>query len=208
LRYRLLPYNYTLLREACDTGLPPMRALWLHYPDDKEAAGLGEEYLWGHDLLIAPVVEKGAKTRRLYVPAGIWYDWWTGAKVVGPCWLDRPVDLAAMPIYVRAGAIIPLDPVRQYTGQTVSEPTTLQVHRGADGRFTLYDDDGKSLGYLHGQGSWTRITWDDRKSRLVIEPDDRSSIREQPARTFEIVVLPNKVRQHVKFSGKRVDVGF
>jgi alpha-glucosidase/alpha-D-xyloside xylohydrolase len=118
------------------------------------------------------------------------------------------VDLATMPIYVRAGAIIPLDPVRQYTGQPVSEPTTLQVHRGADGRFVLYDDDGKSLDYLRGQISWTRITWDDSKSRLVIESDDRSASRAQPERTFEIVVLPDRARQRVKFSGKRVDVGF
>ncbi len=208
LRYRLLPYNYTLLREVCDTGLPPMRALWLHYPDDKEAAPIGEEYLWGRDLLVAPVVEKGAKARRLYLPAGTWYDWWTGDKAVGPRWLERSVDLATMPIYARAGAIIPLDPVRQYTGQSVSEPTTLQVHRGADGQFTLYDDDGKSLDYLRGQGAWTRITWDDKNSRLAIEPDARSAASAQPERSFEIVVLPDKARQRVKYAGKRVEVGF
>ena len=107
LRYRLLPYNYTLMRQACDTGLPPMRALWLHYPNDPQAGKLGDEYLWGRDLLVAPVVEKGAKSRRLYLPAGIWYDWWTGEKVAGnagipagesgPRWFDRPVDLATMP---------------------------------------------------------------------------------------------------------------
>jgi alpha-glucosidase/alpha-D-xyloside xylohydrolase len=68
------------MREACDTGLPPMRALWLHYPGDAEAVKLGDEYLWGRDLLVAPVVEKGAKTRRVYLPDGIWYDWWTGKK--------------------------------------------------------------------------------------------------------------------------------
>ena len=115
LRYRLLPYNYTLMREACDTGLPPMRALWLHYPADPEAITLGDEYTWGRDLLVAPVVEKGAKSRHLYLPAGDWYDWWTSEKVVGGRWLDRRVDLATMPIYVRAGAIVPLDPVRQFT---------------------------------------------------------------------------------------------
>src|SRR5204862_4270549 len=83
LRYRLLPYNYTLIREACDSGLPPMRALWLHYPDDAEALKLGSEYLWGRDILVAPVVEKGAKSRRLYLPAGTWFDWWTGKGVEG-----------------------------------------------------------------------------------------------------------------------------
>jgi alpha-glucosidase/alpha-D-xyloside xylohydrolase len=208
LRYRLLPYNYTLLREACDTGLPPMRALWLHHPDDPEAVRLGDEYLWGRDLLVAPVVEQGVKARRLYLPAGTWYDWWTGARGVGPGWLERPVDLATMPIYARAGAIVPLDPVRQYTGQPVREPTTLQVYRGADGRFALYDDDGTSLDYLRGQGTWTRFTWDDGKGRLVIEPDPRSADRVQPERTFEVVVLPGKARKQVKYSGKRVEVEF
>src|SRR5439155_19127363 len=78
LRYRLLPYNYTLMRQAHDKGLPPMRALWLHYPKDEEAVKLGDEYLWGRDLLVAPVVEKGATARKLYLPEGTWYDWWTG----------------------------------------------------------------------------------------------------------------------------------
>jgi alpha-glucosidase/alpha-D-xyloside xylohydrolase len=208
LRYRLLPYNYTLVREACDTGLPPMRALWLHYADDKEAVQIGEEYLWGRDLLIAPVVEKGAKARRLYLPAGVWYDWWTGAKVAGPRWLERAVDLATMPIYVRAGAVVPLDPVRQYTGQPVSEPTTLQIYRGADGRFALYDDDGLSLDFLRGEGSWTRITWDDSKGRLVIEPDPRNAARVQPERTFEVAIHPGTARQRVRYAGKRVGLEF
>src|SRR5438128_6702380 len=115
LRYRLLPYNYTLVREACDGGLPPMRALWLHYPNDPQAVKLGNEYLWGRDLLVAPVVQKGAQSRRLYLPAGTWYDWWTGESLAGQRWIERAVDLATMPLYARAGAIVPLDPVRQFT---------------------------------------------------------------------------------------------
>src|SRR5262249_55500897 len=97
-------------------------------------------------------------------------------------------------------------PVRQYTAQSVSEPTTLQVHRGADGRFALYEDDGKSLDYLRGQGSWTQITWDDGKSRLVIEPDARSAARVPSERTFEIAIFPDKAGQRVKYAGKRVEV--
>jgi alpha-glucosidase/alpha-D-xyloside xylohydrolase len=135
LRYRLLPYNYTIMREACDTGMPPMRALWLMYPDDPEAVTLGDEYLWGPNLLVAPVVQKGAKARRVYLPKGDWYDWWNGAKVAGGRWIERAVDLGTMPIYVRAGAVLPLDPVKQYMGQGVDEPTTLMVFGGADGEF-------------------------------------------------------------------------
>ena len=88
----------------------------------------------------------------------------------------RAVDLATMPIYVRAGAIIPVDPVRQYTSEPVAEPTTLRVYRGADGQFTLYEDDGISQDYLKAKGSWTRIVWNDR------EGSSRSSRARHPAR--------------------------
>jgi alpha-glucosidase/alpha-D-xyloside xylohydrolase len=208
LRYRLRPYNYTLMREACDTGLPPMRAMWLHYAGDAEAVKLGDQYLWGRDLLIAPVVEKGATTRAVYLPAGTWYDWWSGEKAQGPGWIKRPVDLATLPIYVRAGAIVPLDPVRQYTAQEIAEPTTLQIHRGSDGEFMLYDDDGKSLDYLRGQYTWTKLTWDEGKRRLVIEPEARGSVRTPTSRTFDVLVFPERTKKQVKYSGQQLVVQF
>jgi alpha-glucosidase/alpha-D-xyloside xylohydrolase len=214
LRYRLLPYNYTLMREACDSGLPPMRALWLHYPKDPEAVKLGDEYLWGRDLLVAPVVEKGATSRRLYLPAGIWYDWWTGEKVAdnagiaGRRWLDRPVDLATMPLYVRAGAIIPLDPVRQFTAQAVTEPTALRVYPGAHGEFTLYDDDGASLDYQKNVVTWTRIRWNDHASTLTIEPDPRSKMKPARTKSFDVLLMPNGLRKPLDYSGHRVQMKF
>jgi alpha-glucosidase/alpha-D-xyloside xylohydrolase len=208
LRYRLLPYNYALAREACDTGLPMMRALWLHYPDDAEAVKLGSEYLWGRDLLVAPVVEKGLKSRRVYLPAGIWYDWWTGEKVQGKRWIDRSVDLATLPLYVRAGAIIPLDPVRQYTSQPVSEPTVLRVYPGANGTFTLYDDDGQSLGYRDGSDpkmTWIRCRWDDGGRRLALEPDGRMKRWPGGVRVFSVEVVGSDAQlKRVEFRGGRV----
>jgi alpha-glucosidase (family GH31 glycosyl hydrolase) len=208
LRYRLLPYNYTLMREVCDTGMPPMRAMWLHYPGDAEAVKLGDQYLWGRDLLVAPVVEKGATVRAVYLPAGTWYDWWTGEKLVGQRWIKRTVDLATMPIYVRAGAIVPLDPVRQHTAQAATEPTTLQIYRGANGQFVLYDDDGKSLDYLRGQCTWTRITWDEDKRQLVIEPHGRTSVQDPKVRAFDVLVLPEKSQKRVQYAGKRLEIMF
>src|SRR5690606_17287548 len=135
LRYRLLPYNYALAWQARDSGMPLMRALWLHYPEDDTAAAVGTEYLWGRDLLIAPVIAKGSKAREVYLPEGTWYDWWTHEKHTGGTWATRVVDLGTMPIYARAGAIIPLDPVRQHVRQDVDEPTELRVFRGSDGEF-------------------------------------------------------------------------
>jgi alpha-glucosidase (family GH31 glycosyl hydrolase) len=209
LRYRLMPYTYTLAREARDSGLPLMRPLWLHYPDDARARGLGDEFLWGRDLLIAPVYTKGAASRDVYLPQGDWYDWWTHARTTGGRPVTRAVDLATMPIYVRAGAIIPLDPVRQYTSQPVSEPTTLQVFPGADGQYTLYDDDGVSQEYLSGKGRWIRMTWSDRARQLTIEPGaPRGTTNVAIDRAFRIVLMPDGTSKDVTYSGKRVRMVF
>jgi alpha-glucosidase/alpha-D-xyloside xylohydrolase len=208
LRYRLLPYNYTLIREACDTGLPPMRALWLHYPSDPEAVNLGDEYLWGRDLLVAPVLEPGAKSRRLYLPKGTWYDWWTGEKQIGPLWLERPVDLATLPLYARAGGIIPLDPVRQYTAQPVTEPTLLMVYPGEDGVSALYEDDGVSLDYVRGKANWIRFQWRDHDRLLILQPDPRSGGTALRPRRFDVLLVTTGLRKSVEFSGHRVRVRF
>jgi alpha-glucosidase/alpha-D-xyloside xylohydrolase len=210
LRYRLLPYNYTLMRQSVDLGLPAMRALWLHYPKDAEAAKLGDEYLWGRDLLVAPVVEKGATNRHLYLPGGAWHDWWTGERVEGGRWVDRGVDLATMPIYARAGAIIPLDPGRQFTAQTVTAPTTLRVFPGADGDFTLYDDDGQSLGYRDGSDSstvWIHLHWNDQARQLTLEPDARMKKWPGGARAYTVELGgPMKLPNTVTFVGNKMDV--
>jgi alpha-glucosidase/alpha-D-xyloside xylohydrolase len=209
LRYQLMPYTYTAAREAHTTGLPLMRALWLHYPDDARLRDVATEYLWGRDLLIAPVYTEGATTRDVVLPRGDWYDWWTNERVTGNRTVTRAVDLATMPIYVRAGAIIPLDPIRQYTSQPVNEPTSLRVYRGTDGQFTLYEDDGISQAYLQGRGSWTRITWNDGARQLAIEPGPPAGASNIVAeRTFNVVLLPEGTTRNVTYSGTRVTVAF
>jgi alpha-glucosidase (family GH31 glycosyl hydrolase) len=102
LRYQLLPYTYTLAWEARTTGMPLMRSMWLHYPKDKTATQKGDQFLWGRDMLIAPVFEKGATSRKVYLPEGDWYDWWTNEKLSGKQTISRHVDLSVMPVYVRA----------------------------------------------------------------------------------------------------------
>jgi len=207
LRYQLLPYNYTLARQACDTGLPMMRALWLHYGDDPEATRVGNEYLWGRDILVAPVVEKGARTRRVYLPAGTWFDYWTGERVEGKKWIERNVDLATLPLYIRAGAIIPFDPVRQYTAQTVTEPTRLKIYPGASGEFTLYDDDGQTLDF--SKATWLRARWDEPARRLTLDLDPRLKTWLGTAKilTVEISGQPN-VLKRIEFKGEPVELSF
>lgn len=181
-----------------------MRSLWLHYPKDKRAAGIGDEYLWGRDMLIAPVYEKGATARNVYLPEGKWYDWWTGKAVEGGKTITRQVDLSTMPNYVRAGAIIPFDPVRQYTSQAVDEPTTLKIYRGADGEYTLYDDDGISLGYLKGDSLQTLIKWDDSARRLTLEP----ITKQKAERRFKIELIPDGVTKEIQYAGQRLELQF
>ena len=177
LRYQLLSYNYTLAWEARETGLPMMRAMWLHFPEDERARGLGNQFLWGRDLLVAPVFERAATQRQVHLPRGDWYDWWTKEKLPGQQTVTRDVDLATMPIYVRAGAILPFDPIRQFTAQAVETPLTLLVHTGANGTYTLYEDDGISLDYLQGESAKTRFDWDDNSSTLVIESEGPAATR-------------------------------
>jgi alpha-glucosidase (family GH31 glycosyl hydrolase) len=208
LRYQLMPYTYTVTREARDTGLPLMRALWLHYPTDSEAVERGDEYLWGRDLLVAPVVEKGAKSREVYLPPGDWYDWWTNEKQSGQRKITKEVDLKTMPLYVRAGAIIPFDPVRQYMDEPVSDPTTIRIYRGADGHFVMYDDDGKSLEYLHGAGTWTSFHWNDQQRKLGITLDPRTHDKTNGERKFDVLLLPENQHKIVNFAGAPVEVQF
>lgn len=208
LRYQLMPYTYTLAREARDNGLPLQRALWLHYPGDVRARSVATEYLWGRDLLVAPVFTKGAATRETYLPAGEWYDWWTNERVSGGRTVSRPIDLATMPIYVRAGAIIPVDPVRQYTAESVTEPTTLRVYPGTDGQFTLYDDDGISQAYRDGRGLWIRMTWNDRARTLTLEPGAPAGMRNDTAVREFRVVRPDGTTRSVTYRGVRVTAGF
>ena len=204
LRYELMPYTYTLAWEARASGMPLMRAMWLHYPGDPRVRALATQFLWGRDLLIAPVFERGATSRELYLPEGAWYDWWTGERVEGGRTVRRAVDLATMPIYARAGSIIPLDPVRQYTMEPTAGPTTLRVYPGADGRFTWYDDDGKTQEYLTGRGSWTRLTWDDRARRLTIEPGPPAGATNVPMRrALEVLLMSTGATRRVTYDGVR-----
>ena len=209
LRYQLMPYTYTLAWQARDAGLPLMRAMWLHYPDDARARSIGDQYLWGRDLLIAPVYRKGATSRDVYLPAGDWYDWWTNTRESGGRTVSREVDLATMPIYVRAGAIVPVDPVRQYTSEPVAEPTTVRVYRGVDGEFTLYEDDGTSQEYLAGRGTWIRMRWNDRARTLTVEPGaPRGATNVVSSRELRVVMLPEGTSRTVTYAGRAVRVAF
>jgi alpha-glucosidase (family GH31 glycosyl hydrolase) len=204
LRYRLLPYLYSAVRESCRTGLPVMRALWLHYPNDPIAVARGDEYLWGRDILVAPVVEKAASVRRLYLPRANWYDFWTGERVEGGREIERPVDLSMMPLYVRAGTILPLGPVRQYVDEKVDEPLSLTIYPGADGSFTLYEDDGRSFNYRAGEWMGIEVGWEDRARTLALRLADGSRMLSPSPRTIEVRIVSGAASRKIEFDGRQV----
>ncbi len=206
LRYRLMPYLYTAVRDARDTGMPIMRALWLHHPDDPAAVARGDEYLWGPDMLVAPVVDKGATSRRVYLPRGTWLDFWTEERTVGGREIDRTVDLATMPIYVRAGAIVPLGPVKQYTDAPSDEPTILVVYPGADGESTWYEDDGKTFNYRRGEWMRVLMIWRDAARRLTVRLAPGSKMLAPARRRIDLRVAGSATTVPIVFTGRRIDI--
>jgi len=206
LRYRLLPYTYTIAKECCETGLPLIRSLWLHYPDDPIATARGDQFLWGRDVLVSPVVEKGATSRRLYLPKGAWFDYWSEARLDGGREIERSVDLGTMPLHVRAGAILPLAPVKEYVGQQVTEPMTVVVYPGADGTFTTYEDDGRSFDYRKGELMRVAMTWRDSARTLSLRLAPGARMLPPLKRPMQVRAAGSKEIKTVTFEGKPVEV--
>jgi alpha-glucosidase/alpha-D-xyloside xylohydrolase len=206
LRYRMLPYVYSIARECCQTGLPMMRALWLHHPDDARAAALGDQFLWGQDMLVSPVVEKGAVSRRVYLPRGEWFDFWTEDRIAGGREIDRQVDLATMPLHVRAGGILPFGPITQYANEPIDEPLSLVIYPGADGAFTLYEDDGRSFDYRAGAWMGTDIRWRDASRRLSLRLAAGSRMLPPLRRPISVRVAGQRNTRSVVFAGQPIDI--
>jgi alpha-glucosidase (family GH31 glycosyl hydrolase) len=206
LRYRLLPYLYSAVHECAKTGMPIVRSLWLHDSGDLAAVARDDEYLWGRDILVAPVFEKGAASRRVYLPRGAWYDFWTGERVEGGREIVREVDLETMPLFVRAGAILPLGPVKQYTGERTDAPLSITIYPGADGSFFLYEDDGESFDYRQGEWMGIAMRWDDARRILKLQLAEGSRMLPPLRRKMEIQWKEEK--RHVVFAGRPVEVSF
>jgi alpha-glucosidase/alpha-D-xyloside xylohydrolase len=199
-----MPYLYSAVRETSRTGMPIMRALWLHHPDDPVAVARGDQYLWGRDILVAPVVEKNATSRNVYLPRGAWFDFWTGERIDGGREISRAVDLTILPLYVRAGAIIPMGPLKQYTSEPVDGPLELTVYPGADGSLDLFEDDGHSF-----NGVWMGLSlrWDDRTRRLSIALTPGSRMRPPLTREVVIRLAGGEATRTVRFDGRTQVIG-
>ncbi|HUX87045.1 MAG TPA: TIM-barrel domain-containing protein, partial [Chloroflexota bacterium] len=190
LRYQLLPYTDALAWQAHTLGLPLMRPLCLNYPDDPRTWDLGDEYLWGDDLLVAPVTREGARTWTVYLPEGAWYDFWTQECYRGPGGVQVDAPLDRLPLFVRAGAIVPLGPILQFADERPLDEVTVLIYPGPDSHFELYDDDGRTNAYRQGAFAITRLGCRHEVGQTIVEvadPDgDRSVIPTNRTYTLQI----------------------
>jgi alpha-glucosidase len=157
LRYRLLPYLYSAFAQCAHEGLPMVRPLVMYDPEDEELRALDDVFMLGDSILIAPALEPGIDKRDLYLPRGVWYEYDTGKLIDGSRTVTAAAPLDRMPIYIRAGRVIPMWPVQQYVGEKPIEEAVLRVYAGS-GDTTFYEDAGEGLGYQHGDYRWSYFT--------------------------------------------------
>ncbi len=173
LRYRLMPFIYTTLEEAHRTGVPVFRPLLLNYQHDTNTLNLDDQFMVGADLLVAPVVKPGQSSRRVYLPEGVWVDYWTGRRHAGAGMIEATAPLERVPLFIRAGAIIPTGPAMNFTGEKPVDPLTFEIYPDDKGQSaaTLYEDDGTSNDYRQGVFRRTAVKTIRAGSGIQIELD-------------------------------------
>jgi alpha-D-xyloside xylohydrolase len=217
LRYRLLPYVYSLAGAVTQDGGTLMRALVMDFRMDPKAAEVSDQFMFGPALLVNPVTTYKARSRPVYLPqAAGWYDFWTGASRAGGQTIDASAPYDAPPLYVKAGSIIPIGPELQYTAEKAADPIALWVYAGADGSFTLYEDDGLTYGYEKGAFARIPIRWNDASKTLTIGKRQGSFPGMLKERTFNVVLVSkdkpvsfsftSRVDRTVRYSGSAVEL--
>jgi alpha-glucosidase len=150
LRYELLPYIYNVMQQASESGAPALRPLFLEFPNDEHVTGTDDEFMFGDDLFVAPVLHEGVTEREIYLPQGAWFDYWTGKQFTGGRTIHLPVTLDSIPMFVRGGGFIFRQPVVQSTGQMPGNALRVLVAPAKESEASLYEDDGESLDYHNG----------------------------------------------------------
>lgn len=190
LRYEMFPYIYSVAGAVTQHDSTIMRPLVMDFPSDIQARDLTDEYMFGPVFLVAPVVHYQERSREVYLPSGAsWYDFWTGSSVAAGATTNASAPYDAIPIFVKAGSIIPFGPDLQYIAEKPSDPITLFVYAGSDGKFTLYEDQGTTFDYEHGAFAETPITWHDSTRTLTIGKRQGNFPGMLSHRTFQIVVV-------------------
>ncbi|MGA8431265.1 MAG: glycoside hydrolase family 31 protein [Candidatus Sulfotelmatobacter sp.] len=168
LRYRLLPYIYSLAWKTTSESYTPMRPLVMDFRTDPRALDIGDQFMYGPAFLVNPVTQPAATSRQLYLPEAKWYDFWSGEMIAGPKSIDAAAPIDRMPLYVRAGSIVPLGPEMEWSTQKPEDPIELRIYRGADGQFTLYEDENDNYNYEKGTYATIPFSWNDAAQTLTI----------------------------------------
>jgi alpha-D-xyloside xylohydrolase len=188
LRYRLMPYIYSLAWKVTSEGYTIMRPLVFDFQNDAMVYGIKDQFMFGPALLVNPVTATGATSRSLYLPAGTWYDFWTGSTTTGGTTTNANAPLSQIPIYVRGGSIVPMGPMIQYATQS-ADPLEIRVYPGADASFTIYEDEGDTYNYETGQHAQIPLAWSNATKTLTIGTRTGSYTGMLTTRTFNVVFV-------------------
>jgi len=218
LRYRLMPYIYSLAWKTTSEQYTILRPLVMDFRADTRAQNISDQFLFGPNLLVNPVTEPGATSRHLYLPNAIWYDFWTGRTAQGPRSMDAPAPLDRLPLFVRAGSILPLGPDLQYAAEKPADPMELRVYRGANGSFLLYEDENDNYNYEKGAHAAIPLSWDESAQTLTICDRTGAYAGMLETRTFRVVfvredhgvggALTEAPDKTITYSGKKIVVRF
>jgi len=216
LRYQLLPYIYSEAWQVTKNGSTMMRPMVMDFNGDAEAVKQPFEYMFGKAFLVAPITEAAATQRDVYLPKSTdWYDFWTGKQMKGGQTVIAEAPLDRIPLFIKAGSIVPMGPIVQSSGEKISEPLEIRIYGGANGEFTLYDDEGDNYNYEKGQYATITFTWNDAKKTLTIADRKGSFPGMLAERKFNILLVSensgtgmevtNTFDKVVTYSGKEVN---
>jgi alpha-D-xyloside xylohydrolase len=189
LRYRLLPYIYSEAWQVTSKHGTLMRPLVMDWRNDVDAQNTGDEYLFGPAILVSPVTTQGATTRTVYLPKATWYDFWTGAKVEGGKRLEADAPLAKLPLYVRAGSIVPMGPTMEWSTEKAADPIEIRIYSGANGDFTFYEDENDNYDYAKGKYATIQLHWDDAAGTLSFGAREGTFPGMVEKHTFNVIVV-------------------
>ncbi|WP_232367568.1 TIM-barrel domain-containing protein [Alteromonas pelagimontana] len=190
LRYRLMPYIYSEAGKQYHQDDTLMRGLIMDFPEDKSVRDINNQYMFGPAFLVNPVDKEGATAREVYLPEGTkWYDFYTGKSFDGGQTVSADAPLERMPLFVRAGSIVPTGPAIQTVYEKPDAPILLTIYAGADGNYSFYEDDGKSYDYEKGEFSFTPIRYDDSNKRLVIGARQGQFPEQNKTRKFRVRLI-------------------
>jgi alpha-D-xyloside xylohydrolase len=225
LRYRLLPYIYSLSWRVASEGYTLMRSLAFDFRDDRGIKSIPDQYMFGQAFLVSPVTERMyslqgnrnvKKTRRVYLPESAdWYDFWTGKLITGGQTIDAAAPIETIPLYIKAGSIVPMGPYLQYATEKAADPLEIRVYSGADAGFVLYEDENDTYNYEEGKYSTIEMKWDEAAKTLTIKAREGEFPGMLENRTFNIVwvsakngkgIEPGKPNEVIQYSGNVISV--